>query len=155
LSRQLVIQADPPAIYEESFVVANTTVSDGINGSSSRGPVTVDGSNRLKPDVAAPGTSIRSTIPGTGYGFKTGTSMASPHVAGAAALLMSADPTLRRDPARVEALLKASAQTITVTQTCGGIAGTTFPNPVVGHGRIDVLRAVQMLEVPVMRNGFE
>lgn len=44
-------------------------------------------------DVAAPGTSIRSTIPGYNYGYKDGTSMATPHVAGIAASLRSAFPS--------------------------------------------------------------
>ena len=57
---------DPPAIYDASYTVGATNSSDGIAGFSSRGPVTVDGSNRLKPDISAPGVSIRSSIPGDG-----------------------------------------------------------------------------------------
>jgi subtilisin family serine protease len=76
----------PGAIYEASFTVGNTTINDEIAFSSSRGPVTIDGSGRLKPDVSAPGTSIRSSYPGGGYLDLSGTSMASPHVAGLAAL---------------------------------------------------------------------
>src|ERR1039458_1392180 len=56
-----------PAIYDASFSVGATDSGDNIAGFSSRGPVTVDGSNRLKPDVSAPGVNIRSSVPGNGY----------------------------------------------------------------------------------------
>ncbi|HRO72801.1 MAG TPA: S8 family serine peptidase, partial [Saprospiraceae bacterium] len=51
---------DPAAIFEGSFSVGATNSSDDIAGFSSRGAVTVDGSNRLKPNVSAPGVSVRS-----------------------------------------------------------------------------------------------
>jgi subtilisin family serine protease len=111
---------------------------------SSRGPVTRDGSNRLKPDIVAPGVSTRSAVPSNAYGFKSGTSMAGPHVAGVAALLMSVDPTLKRDPARIEALMRATAvNDITNTQDCGTTPASAIPNNVVGYGRIDALSAAR------------
>ncbi len=58
--------SDPAAIYDESFTVGATDSSDNIAGFSSRGPVTVDGSNRPKPDVSAPGDNVRSSVPGKG-----------------------------------------------------------------------------------------
>ncbi len=143
----------PAAIYEASFTVGNTTFSDNMAGSSSRGPVTVDGSNRLKPEVTAPGTSIRSSIRGGGYANFTGTSMAGPHVAGAAALLMSADESLKRDPERVEALLMQTAVPVNTGQSCGGIPSSTIPNPVFGHGRIDVWAALRTFYIH--DDGFE
>ncbi|MCB1609733.1 MAG: S8 family serine peptidase [Xanthomonadales bacterium] len=145
----------PAAIYEASFSVGNTNSSDNMVASSSRGPVTVDGSNRIKPNVTAPGQSIRSSLRTGGYGFKTGTSMSGPHVAGAAALLMSADPSLKRDPERIEDLLEQTAAPVNSTQTCGGIPTTTIPNPVFGHGRIDVAAALTLLRQSIFGNGFE
>lgn len=136
----------PAAIYDASFTVGNTTAKDNVNLSSSRGPVTVDGSGRLKPDVSAPGTSIRSSWPGGSYISLTGTSMAGPHVAGLAALLFSARPDLVGQVDQVEHLIASTALPIPVTQTCGGIPGDQFPNHVVGWGRIDAWRAYQPLE---------
>src|SRR6266550_2486412 len=53
--------SDPPAFYAASYTVgALNTGTDTIAGFSSRGPVTVDGSNRIKPDISAPGTNTRS-----------------------------------------------------------------------------------------------
>lgn len=148
----------PAAIYEASFTVGNTTFAGNMAGSSSRGPVTVDGSNRIKPDVSAPGSSIRSSVRNGSYSTFSGTSMAGPHVAGAAALLMSADPTLRRDPDRVIDLLQSTAVTVNSSQECGGIPITTIPNNVFGHGRIDVAAAYDRLlaEQEIMHeDGFE
>ena len=73
-----------PAIYDASFAVGATDSGDNIAGFSSRGPVTVDGSNRLKPNVSAPGVNIRSSVPVNSYASGwSGTSMAGPHVVGA------------------------------------------------------------------------
>jgi subtilisin family serine protease len=132
--------ADPPAIYDAAFSVGNTTRTDAIASLSSRGPVTVDGSNRLKPDVSAPGSSVRSSFPTNAYVEMTGTSMAGPHVAGVVALLLSARPDLRGDVDTIETLLATTALPLTSTQTCGGVPGSSVPNNTHGWGRVDVQR---------------
>jgi hypothetical protein len=51
----------PPATYDESYSVGSHTISNAISGFSSRGPVTLDGSMRMKPDITAPGSNVRSS----------------------------------------------------------------------------------------------
>jgi subtilisin family serine protease len=131
-----------PGFYDASFSVGATSIIDTIAGFSSRGPVTVDGSNRVKPDVVAPGVSIRSSIPGAMYARFSGTSMATPHVAGAVALLWSAVPSLANRVPETEALLRATAVRLTSDQECGGVSGSAVPNAVYGWGRIDIAAAV-------------
>jgi len=126
----------PAAIYDASFTVGATGVTDTIASLSSRGPVTVDGSSRLKPDIVAPGLGIRSTIPGGNYGNKSGTSMSGPHVAGLVALILSAAPELEGDVDRIEEIIRITALPLTTTQDCGVFPGDQVPNPVYGWGRI-------------------
>jgi subtilisin family serine protease len=131
---------DPPALYDAAYTVgALTKDTDIIAGLSSRGPVTADGSQRRKPDITAPGTSIRSSVPGNGYGPLSGTSMAVPHVVGAVALLWSARPALRGQIDLTEEVLNQSAVHITST-SCSSTEN--WPNNTYGYGRLDVLAAV-------------
>ena len=145
----------PLAVYDSSFTVgASNTVNDGMAGFSSRGPVLVDGSMRIKPNVVAPGVGTVSTVLGGAYGAKSGTSMAGPHVAGMVALILSAEPRLKGRVREVRSLIERTANRNVNTniedpvtgepapQTCGGIAPTTIPNSVFGFGRVDGLAAV-------------
>ncbi len=133
--------SDPPAIYDASFSVGATNSSDQIAGFSSRGPVTVDGSNRLKPDVSAPGVGVRSSVPG-GYAVFDGTSMAGPHIVGLVALLLSASPDLAGDPDAIESVITSTAVPRTSSQSCGDVPGSDVPNNTYGWGRADALAAV-------------
>ena len=132
---------DPPAIYDASYSIgALNTGTDTIASFSSRGPVTIDGSNRIKPDISAPGTNTRSCSNSADNAYTTasGTSMATPHISGAVALLWSANPALQNDIDTTETTLNDAAHFISSTQC--GTAGP--PNNVYGWGRVDIFAAV-------------
>ncbi len=142
----------PAAIYAESFTVGNTTLDDTISSSSSRGPVTIDGSGRMKPDVSAPGTRIRSSM-GETYAYRSGTSMAGPHVAGLAALVISAQPLLGGQIGQLEQIIRESAVPLTTTSHCGeDIPGESIPNNTFGWGRIDAMQAINYHALNVETN---
>lgn len=135
---------NPAAIFQNSFSVgASRPSGDTIAGFSSRGPVTIDGSGRLKPNVVAPGVSIRSCIPDSNYASLNGTSMAGPHVVGLVALLLSANPALIGDVETVETIIEQTASPMRTNQICGTISGLDVPNHTYGYGRVDALAAVQ------------
>lgn len=69
----------------------STANVDIMAGFSSRGPTDVD--FRVKPDVVAPGVNVLSSVPGNGWAFFQGTSMATPHLAGSAAVVRSQHPS--------------------------------------------------------------
>ncbi len=132
---------NPPGIYEATYSIgALNTGTDSIASFSSRGPVTADGSNRIKPDITAPGTNTRSATNDCDscYGTASGTSMATPHIAGAMALLWNAIPTLRHQLLDSRDALNNSA--VHISSTLCGDAGP--PNNVYGWGRVDILAAV-------------
>jgi serine protease AprX len=136
----------PTAIYEAAFTVGATDNYDGnIAHFSSRGPVTADDSGRLKPDITAPGAYVRSSILGDGYGWASGTSMAAPHVAGLAGLLISAQPALAGDVDELESLMTRSALPLKATVDCGDLGLDAVPNNTYGWGRISAWDAFQQL----------
>jgi hypothetical protein len=100
----------------------------GVSYFSSRGPT---GDGRSKPDLVAPGEKINSSLPGSLVGVKDGTSMAAPHVSGAAALLMARYNELVGRPARIKEVL---------TSTATDLGRERYFQ---GAGMLDVLRALQ------------
>jgi subtilisin family serine protease len=133
-----------PAIYDSSITVGATD-GDYIWQFGSRGPVTVDGSNRLKPNVCGPGYGIQSSIPTNSYGSHSGTSMAAPHVSGVIALLLSAYPELRGQVDCIERVIEHTAEPLpTNVESCGGLSATNVPNNIYGWGRVDALAALAL-----------
>lgn len=102
----------------------------GVSFFSSRGPT---GDGRLKPDLVAPGERVMSTVLGEEWGAESGTSMAAPHVSGAAAMLLARYEELRGQPRRVKQILCDSATDLGRERTFQG------------HGMLDVLRAFQSI----------
>ena len=128
-----------PGIVPEVITVGATDNTDSIVWFSSVGPVNQYSDypyppGLLKPDVVAPGENVNSTLPGGGYSGNTwsGTSMATPHVAGAAAVIRSKFPGLSHY--RIKHGLKLTAVKL-----------PTFalsPNNEYGYGRIDLFKAL-------------
>src|SRR5215472_5261159 len=135
--------SDPPSFYDASFTAgALVTGSDTIAGFSSRGPVTRDGSGRIKPDISAPGTGTRSASNSCDscYTTASGTSMATPHIAGTMGLLWCALPSLRHQITTSRTTLENAA--VHIADTSCGSAGP--PNNTYGWGRVDIAAAVGM-----------
>lgn len=147
---------DSPAIYDSAFVVGATNSTDKLAGFSSRGPVASSG--LFRPDAAAPGVSVRSAWNDGSYNTISGTSMATPHVAGAAALLMSVNPALKGHPDKVGDILRETAVRQGVTDPnnsgCGGLTMAQWPNYQGGFGRIDAWAAAAKADT-VFADGFD
>jgi subtilisin family serine protease len=139
--------AYPPSIYEGMFTVGAVSALDEIAAYSGRGPVTRDGSNRLKPNVTAP-TPERSSWTGGGYANGLfATSWSAPHAGGVAALLIDADADLAGNVDALEYLIEQSALPRTTTQDCGDVSGDEVPNNTYGWGRLDALAAYELAMV--------
>ncbi len=134
--------ADSPVslTWSDQVAVSEDPAGGDISSFSSWG---VAGDLTLKPDVLAPGGNIFSAYPldaidanGSGFASLSGTSMASPHVAGAAALLLDVNPDL--SPADVRALLQNNADPVDNHKV--SLVGTWFPEAVFrqGAGLIDI-----------------
>jgi len=120
-----------PAAYPEVIAVSATDSTDAIASWSSRGP---------EVDLAAPGVSIYSTYKGQTYKTLSGTSMASPHVAGATALVLTQTAKCdlngdgRCSPAEVQQRLEASAEDL----------GTAGRDNLYGSGLVDAEKAISL-----------
>ncbi|MCC5896160.1 MAG: S8 family serine peptidase [Alkalibacterium sp.] len=108
-------------------------VGETVADFSSRGPVMNNW--MIKPDVVAPGVNIVSTVPNGMYASLQGTSMAAPHVAGAAALILEAHPEWSVE--FVKAALMNTAEQLTDR------TGTVYPHNTQGAGSIRVLQAIE------------
>lgn len=98
-------------VFEQTLLVASTETGNSKSNYAQTGDVRSGSSNYgLGVDISAPGGSILSTVPGNNYLISSGTSMAAPNAAGAAALIWSANPTWTRD--QVAAQLLATADNI-------------------------------------------
>ncbi|MFC4586982.1 S8 family serine peptidase [Sphaerisporangium corydalis] len=124
-----------PGQYVSSYSAGAFDENNAIASFSTRG----SGENgEIKPNLAAPGVDVRSSIPG-GYDSFSGTSMASPHLAATVALMWSASPALQGDIAATRALLDRTSIDVDDTR-CGG---TAADNNIWGEGKLDSFAAVQ------------
>jgi subtilisin family serine protease len=132
---------DSPALADSVLSVGAYQQGGQATSFSSRGPVRVDGSGRIKPDISAPGLGILSSVPDGGYGTSAGTSMAGPHVTGLVALLWSANPDLIGNIDATEQIIFATADEQAASDQCG--PGSADPNDVYGYGLLDADQAVE------------
>jgi len=134
-----------PAIYSSGVGVGATDSYNSIARFSSRGPVTVDGSNRLKPELVAPGYNIRGAIAYNNMyqSYWSGTSMAAPHVAAGVALLWQARPSFIGQISATTTQLTKTASSLISAQSCGSFPGSSVPNAVFGSGLLNILKAIQ------------
>jgi subtilisin family serine protease len=128
---------DSPGTAPDAITVAASTESDSgppdaIADFSSSGPTPI--SLEMKPDVTAPGVDVISSLPNSQWASWSGTSMASPHVAGAAAVLMQRHPTWT--VADIKSALESTADPVHATGSTAEVPTTRE-----GGGRIDLLRA--------------
>jgi subtilisin family serine protease len=123
-----------PSDYCNVMSIGGTNSTDGMYPSSSRGPGAFPGCTD-KPDISAPGQGVRSSVPTNSYATFSGTSMASPHVSGCIALMLSVAPMLDYD--QVYDILTTTAEDL-------GAPGFDYDY---GHGRIDCYEAVLEAQV--------
>jgi subtilisin family serine protease len=147
-----------PSDYQGVIGVGASDRNDNILGYSSRGPAKINGTKpgplpytALAPAIVAPGFDIQgpSYKSDEGYIGMSGTSQSAPHVAGAAALLLSAYPKLM--PTEILHALFAGASRSTLqdpdtgSDNCGGVAWNKFPNYIYGWGRLDCFASLQIV----------
>ncbi len=117
----------------DCFAVGNLDeITNNVANGSSRGP-SICPNGAIKPNVSAPGQSIRSTMPNGTYSLMSGTSMAAPHVSGLVALLRQKNPNATVNEIKL-AILNSSDN-----------IGQVVPNNNIGWGKIDCVVALNAL----------
>ena len=127
----------PPGDAVDVITVGNVRDDHSLNPSSSRGPVGRFAESYIKPDVCGPGTDIYSAEANSGYKFvsKTGTSMACPHIAGLAALMLQVSAGLR--PQDIKDILHSTAD------PDKSFPWQSTPNNDYGWGTVNAVKAVE------------
>ncbi len=132
----------PPGNYANVLSVGALTPDGDLAMFSSRGPHTLAPDDSHSPDIIAPGVDVLSAWPGGGWNSIEGTSMATPHVAGVAALMWSANPALRGNVAATERILIETATPYQGQPDPCGRPGEE-PDPGAGYGIVNAYEAVK------------
>lgn len=150
--------SDPPALEPSVVSVGATDSNDQLASFSSRGPCQVGGKTYRKPDVSAPGVRVMAAYPGDTFRSLSGTSMASPHVGGAVALITAMCPCYARNVSAIQDLLQQTAVHLTPPsgqRLCGGDTVNSVPNNFFGYGRINVFAAVKKCQAICSKSAKE
>ncbi|CAG7820211.1 unnamed protein product [Allacma fusca] len=132
----------PPGSYKEFIAVGGADFKDILTPSSGWGP---GEGGMIKPDVIAAGKYVPIAHVSSDYAYSTesGTSLASPQVAGVIALMLQKNPTLT--PPEINKILRNTAinnVTLNNQDECGGVPVDKIPNHQIGYGYVNALNAV-------------
>jgi len=132
----------PPGNYDIVFSVGAINSAGDLAEFSSRGPDTQSPDASSSPELLAPGVDVLSAWPGNQWQFSPGTSMATPHIAGVAALMWSANPNLRGDIDATERILIETAKPYLGDDDGCGLPNEN-PDSGAGYGIVDAFAAVR------------